>query len=85
MKCFSLNTAASNITNKLIAKLSANLMIGQPVSIITSSAIIELTKLSSSNISNVIKKGESGFNLPSFCSMTNQLNNCPNKILISQV
>ena len=69
----------------MIAKLSENLSIGQSVSIATSSAVIEMTKLSSSNISNEIKKGESGFYLPSFCSMTNQLNDCSDKILISQV
>ena len=84
-KCYSLNSITSDIKNKLIAKLSANLSIGQSVSITTSSAIIELTKINSLDINNQIRLGKSGLNVPSFCLMTNQFNNCQNKITIIEV
>jgi hypothetical protein len=84
-KCYSLNSITSDIKNKLIAKLSANLSIGQSVSITTSSAIIELTKINSLDIKNQIRLGKSELNVPSFCLMTNQFNNCQNKITIIEV
>ncbi len=84
-KCYSLKSITSDIKNKLIAKLSANLSIGQSVSITTSSAIIELTKINSLDINNQIRLGKSELNVPSFCLMTNQFNNCQNKITIIEV
>ena len=69
------------MTNKLVAKLSANLSIGQKDSII-SSAILILKKINSFNLSNSLKIDQSEFYVPSFCSMTNQLKNCQNKIII---
>jgi hypothetical protein len=58
---------------------------GQTVSISTSSSTVELTKLDSNNMSNLILIGQSSFTVPSFCLMTNQMINCQNKTLIIQV
>ena len=57
---------------------------GQTVNVSTSSVNIGLKKTTSLNMSQIIM-GESDFNIPSFCSITNQKDNCQNKTLVIQV
>ena len=67
----------------MIAKLSANLNIGQTVSITTSSVTLEMTKIHSFNLSSLFEIDQSEFYVPSFCSMKNQINNYfQNQIII---